>query len=133
MLEILAVEDAENWQEFYRGLGQELQVGVQVTDNLEEALAKIAEQRFAAYILDGSFPRTKGGAAEQLWVELAERIKVFEGTYDKIFLVSGGVIWKQARRMGLQRLYDKGIGDEKEGVKSATDNIACDLKPLLKQ
>ena len=132
MERVLIVEDDPIWQGVHkRGLEHLLGVGsVDVVDNYDAALSMLT-QSYAAYVIDGEFPKSPGEAASQLGVPLAQEIYKRENNYDKVFLVSGKPdVWKDAHTNGIPKVYNKGSADKESGVGDIT-KLMNDLINLL--
>ena len=130
MEKVLVVEDDPTWQGIHkRRLEHLLGVGsVDVEDNYDVALPMLT-QSYAAYIVDGEFPRLQGGKAELLGIQFAREIHQRENGYDKVFLVSGNPdVLKDAQNTGVTKVYTKGLAYE--GVGDLT-KLMNDLRSLL--
>ena len=132
MEKVLVVEDTPTWQEIHKSRLERL-LGVDsvdIADNYDVALSMLT-QSYAAYIVDGEFPRSQGGKAGPLGIQFAREIHQRENSYDKVFLVSGNPdVLKDAQTKGITKVYTKGSADADEGIGDLT-NLMNDLRSLL--
>jgi hypothetical protein len=132
MAKVMIVEDNERTLSTYkrmfgRRVGEE---NVDAFDNYESAVSELGNA-YSVFVLDGEFPRSPGGYPEPLGVQLAQEIHKIEGSYDKVAMVSGNSsILKEAKEMGIDKIYSKGLPKEDAGERDSSELIA-DLKPLL--
>ncbi len=110
MPRVLIVEDKRNFQWTYRKLFEGVvgEGNVDVAGDYATALSFL-DREYAAYILDGQFPRERGSReCERLGIELAWKIQRKEGGFEKITVVSGDD-WtlEEAERLGIPRVYNK--------------------------
>ncbi len=134
MEKVLVVEDDSTWQRLHkRRLEQFLGEGyVDVADSYDVALSML-NQSYAAYIVDGEFPRSQGGTPKPWGVPFAQEIYERDGHYDKVFMVSGNPdIWKQAQNTGVTKIYTTGVADETAKVGDLM-KLIYDLRSLLRK
>ncbi len=130
-MKALVVDDDPNWQGIsQRGLERVLGAGnVDLAASYSSAVALMETNKYDAYLLDGEFPRESGNP-EGLGIELAQRIKEREGSFDRIRLLSGNKrILDQAQELGIIT-YTKSMADEDKGYKDFMD-LGADIQEML--
>jgi len=132
MAKVLVVEDEESWSGIYqRRLGHVLgEENVTIVRDDAAARAQLEKMIFDAYVLDGEFPRAPGQRPEPLGVPLARDISSKVGV-EKIYMASGNdTVLDQAKELGINRLYSKGLPDEEKGQRPLAQ-LVQDLKQDL--
>ena len=133
MPKVLIVEDDSSWQRIHRTALERIleKSDIVVVSSYEDATSRLVVE-YAAYILDGEFPRQQGQTPQRLGIGLAEEIHSRSVPYDRIIIASGNSsLLKEARALGIEKIYSKGSPNIEAGERDI-QQLAKDLKPLLR-
>ena len=129
---VLLVEDKLVWQ-IMQNERLERIVGEGNVDiaGCYDAAVSMLSKPYAAYILDGEFPRSIEREPEKLGIELALGLQERGIGLDKVFFVSGNPdVCENAQRNGIPNVYTKGLAYEGVGDLS---KLIADLRAFFEK